>query len=175
MAFPTSPTEGQIYKKYMFKNSAWKELTGTCVASKYRLSANYLHPVQSWTKMPFDLCEYGNLPVTFSPSLNRFTPVNKGVYRVSVSGYSNSNGGGLDPRYAIGIYKNGKNIGFTGSNLSTKDDSPLTGYTGLVQCNGTTDYFEIWSFFPIEVTLCGSSYYEPGHEMQAYIEYLGDQ
>ena len=71
---------------------------------------------------------------------NRFTPTVAGYYQVT-SGFSSVPSGAIT-RIILSIYKNG-------SSIYTVSDLVVTGYrfsgTGLVYCNGSTDYIEMYA------------------------------
>jgi len=167
MSFPTSPTDGQIYKDKIFSTGAWKNITS--LTGKFVFSSNYSHP-SNWARLPFDTAVYNNIPMVHSNST--FKPTNPGTYRITVSGYSSSSHPS-EYRYAIGARVNSVLEGFTGDRYGNSDDSPLTGYVGLVQVNGTTDVIDVAMFS------AGSGFDMPapsaskGHNMILYIEYVG--
>jgi hypothetical protein len=99
-------------------------------------SSNQSISSSTQTKITFDT-EVFDTNSNFASS--RFTPTVAGYYQVT-GGFSSTQSGSIS-RIILSIYKNG-------SNIYTVNDLLVTGYrfsgTGLVYCNGSTDYIEMY-------------------------------
>lgn len=89
------------------------------------------------TKVVFDT-EYYDTNNNFASGT--FTPTVAGYYQISASVYAAT----IVTRAAIRIYKNGSLL-FGGPDLTISN--PIVSMTGLVYCNGSTDYVDIYCVF----------------------------
>jgi len=175
MAYPTAGlVNNYVYKNHIYDsaNGVWNKLGSKALTAKIYMSANHTLVANAWGKLPFNVVSYSNLHGTYDTANYRFIPAVSGVFRALVSGYSSTTYATAN-RYAIGLYKNGINQGFCGGIDNTLADVPLSGMTGEVQMNGTTDYIEIWMFSANAGTLPGGSGNSGGHEMIWNIEFVG--
>jgi hypothetical protein len=111
-------------------------VSGNMPAFSAYLSANQSISSSTQTKITFDT-EVFDTNSNFAS--NRFTPTVAGYYQVN-GGFSSVPSGAIT-RIILSIYKNG-------SAIYTVSDLLVSGYrfsgTGLVYCNGSTDYIEMY-------------------------------
>ena len=101
------------------------------------------------TKAIFD-SEYFDTNSNFAS--NRFTPTIAGYYQLSTGVFFNG-AGGIKDTY---LYKNGSNFATLNRTVGTANGTINTGSV-LVYANGTTDYFEIYAYCDLGITLGASS------------------
>ena len=111
-------------------------VSGNQPAFSAYLSSNQSISASTQTKITFDT-EVFDTNSNFAS--NRFTPTVAGYYQVT-GGFSSVPSGAIT-RIILSIYKNG-------SVIYTASDLLVSGYrfsgTGLVYCNGSTDYIEMY-------------------------------
>jgi hypothetical protein len=111
-------------------------VSGNMPAFSAYLSSNQSISASTQTKITFDT-EVFDTNSNFAS--NRFTPTVAGYYQVT-GGFSSVPSGAIT-RIILSIYKNG-------SLIYTVSDLLVLGYrfsgTGLVYCNGSTDYIEMY-------------------------------
>lgn len=98
----------------------------------------------TWTKVTFDTKEF-DTNNNFSSS--RFTPTVAGYYQISATTHVDAGVGvTTQTRSVIAIYKNGSlyKCGAAAWSLATGTRELSDTISGLVYCNGSTDYIEIY-------------------------------
>jgi len=115
-------------------------VSGNMPACHVYLSADQSVSSATLTKIAFDTKIY-DTATCFNTSTNRFTPTVAGYYQVSCGvDYSNSTSG--ITRVNLCIYKNGSQL-FHGPDFQNSGTLSQN-MSGLVYCNGSTDYIEGW-------------------------------
>jgi hypothetical protein len=92
------------------------------------------------TKVTFQTKEYDTGNYYDNTSNFRYTPLVAGFYQVSASVQPAASGTGL---VGVSIYKNGGAYK-SGNKFGNNASGVICTADGIVQCNGTTDYIEIW-------------------------------
>jgi hypothetical protein len=118
-------------------------VAGNGPAFSVYLSANQTIPSNTWTKVAFDTKVF-DTNTNFSTSTNRFTPTVAGYYQINAGVYC----GGSGANGYAGIYKNGSLAFYANTYPSGAGSSnPIFTCSSILQCNGTTDYIEIYAFW----------------------------
>jgi hypothetical protein len=94
------------------------------------------------TKVQFQSKEYDTATNYDNTSNFRFTPTTPGFYQVSASVQPAPSGTGL---VGVSIYKSGGAYK-SGNKFANNASGVICTADGIVQCNGSTDYIEIWFY-----------------------------
>jgi hypothetical protein len=108
--------------------------------SAYQSSAQTGITTNAWTKVQFQTEEYDTASCFDNATNYRFTPTVAGYYQVNTTVQVVNNTGPLK----ISIYKNGSS--FKQGGFSTSTTFYAVSVSGLVYCNGTTDYLEVYVY-----------------------------
>jgi hypothetical protein len=106
------------------------------------------------TKIQFNVEDFDTASC-YNTSTYRFTPTVAGYYQINLTVSCQSFSNTTQPS----IWKNG-NVWMYGAYPNTSSGTPnWTGLSGLVYCNGSTDYIEAYFFSGAASTLQGNSLY----------------
>jgi hypothetical protein len=108
--------------------------------SAYQSSAQTGIASNAWTKIQFQTEEYDTASCFDNATNYRFTPTVAGYYQVNTTVQVVNNTGPLK----ISIYKNGSS--FKQGGFSTTTSFYAVSVSGLVYCNGTSDYLEVYVY-----------------------------
>jgi hypothetical protein len=126
--------------------------------------ANAVTVSSPMAKVVFDTLD-NDLSGWFSLANARFTPKTAGLFDITaliVTTGAMPQGGNLD----VAIYKNGAMAG-PGQYPYARTESATTGggldteVVGLVYCNGTTDYLEVWAYTSVNAACKGTATFAP--------------
>lgn len=123
---------------------AVEEITNLSGTSVFAKSRAYLATAQNsvantWHKVVVDTTSF-DVGTIWNSTNKRFVPTKAGYYMCNLKVGMSAAG-----RIILSIGFNGANTANLGSDTNTTS-SFATGGTGLIYCNGTTDYLELWSF-----------------------------
>ena len=117
-----------------------------------RLSSSLTHTDVTWTRVNFDVENWDTAGWYDNTTNYRFTPQVAGYYQFSLT-LSQSDGSNTQIRTIGSISKNGDygngrvwDLDFDGSGLSGLTESKTQSGTMMYYANGTTDYFEAYSW-----------------------------
>jgi len=116
------------------------------------LSGNVTHSDATWTRVDFDVENWDNAGWYDNATNYRFTPQQAGYYQftltLSQSDASNTQIRTIGSISKNGAYGNGRvwDLDFTGSGLSGLTESKTQSGSMMYYANGTTDYFEAFSW-----------------------------
>ena len=121
-----------------------------------RLSASVTHSNTTWTKVAFDVEDWDNAGWYDNTTNYRFTPLVAGYYQFTIT-LSQSDGSGDQIRSIGSISKNGDygngrvwDLDFAGSGFAGLDESKTQSGSMMYYANGTTDYFEAYSWVNVQ-------------------------
>jgi hypothetical protein len=107
------------------------------------LSANQTISANTWTKVAFDTKVF-DTNTNFSTANSRFTPTVAGYYQINTGVFCSGSGAN---GYAA-IYKNGTLTFYANTTPTGAGSSnPIFTCNSILQCNGTTDYIEIYVYW----------------------------
>ena len=116
------------------------------------LSGNVTHSDATWTRVNFDVENWDNAGWYDNATNYRFTPQQAGYYQFTLT-LSQSDASNTQIRTIGSISKNGAfgngrvwDLDFTGSGISGLTESKTQSGSMMYYANGTTDYFEAYSW-----------------------------